>query len=185
MKVLIVDDDAVSRMILETTLRKLGHEVIVTSDGLQAWNAWREGSCPVLVSDWVMPVLDGLDLCRAIRDMGDANYTYFIILTSHSGKSHYLEAMEAGVDDFLTKPLEEDQLRARLRVAERILGLRQHVKQLEGMLPICACCKKVRDEDGNWGQMEAFISERSEARFSHGYCPECEEKAMKELGGKS
>ncbi len=181
MKILIAEDDATSRLVLEATLRKAGHEVVAAENGLHAWTAWREAFCPVLISDWQMPDLDGLELCRVIRRTGNANYTYIILLTAHGGKTNYLEAMTAGADDFLTKPLDVEQLLAKLHVAERILGLRQHVKRLEGILSICAYCKKIRD-DNRWRQMESYVTQHSEAQFSHGICPDCFTKVKMEAG---
>ncbi|MFA5907776.1 MAG: response regulator [Vicinamibacterales bacterium] len=181
MKILIAEDDATSRLILQATLQKAGHEVVAAENGLHAWTAWREAPCPVLISDWQMPDLDGLELCRAIRQTGNANYTYIILLTAHGGKTNYLEAMTAGADDFLTKPLDIEQLLAKLHVAERILGLRQHVKRLEGILSICSYCKKIRD-DSRWRQMESYVTQHSEAQFSHGICPDCFTKVKMEAG---
>ncbi len=183
MKILMAEDDAVSRMVLKAMLQKAGHEVVTAENGLQAWESWRSQFCPILISDWNMPELDGLGLCREIRKPGDARYTYIILLTANGGKANYLEAMEAGVDDFLTKPADDEQLLARLHVAERILGLRKHVRQLEGLLPVCAWCKKIRDEEGEWNQMETYISRyHTETRFTHGSCPECAANFLREAG---
>jgi DNA-binding response OmpR family regulator len=181
MKILIAEDDATSRLVLEATLQKAGHDVVATEDGRRAWDAWRDQFCPVLISDLQMPELDGLQLCRAIRQTRGVSYTYVILLTAHGGRANYLEAMDAGVDDFLTKPPDEEELVARLHVAERILGVRQHVKRLEGILSVCAYCKKVED-DSRWRQMESYVTEHSEAQFSHGICPECLDKVMKDMG---
>lgn len=180
MKILIAEDDSTSRLVLQVMLQKAGHEVIISVDGERAWKAWQDNFCPVVISDWFMPGLSGLELCRKIRNTPEVGYTYIILLTAYGGKSNYLEAMEAGVDDFVTKPADKEQLVARLHVAERILGLRHEVKRLEGLLPICACCKKIRDQDNQWKQLESYISQHSEATFSHGYCPECHEKALRE-----
>ncbi len=179
MKILIAEDDATSRLVLEATLQKAGHEVVATENGRHAWNACRDQFYPVLISDWKMPDLDGLQLCRAIRQAGGPSYTYIVLLTSHGGKTNYLEAMDAGADDFLTKPADEEELVAKLHVAERILGLRQHVKRLEGILSICAYCKKIRD-DSRWSQMERYVTQHSEAQFSHGICPECLAKVLED-----
>ena len=131
MKILIAEDDAASRTILSQILKQLGHEVIVTVDGEQAWGIFLAQDVPLLISDWMMPGLDGLELCRRIRADGRAAYTYIILLTVLGGKANYLEAMKAGADDFINKPFDADQLQARLRVAERILGLQRDLTRLE------------------------------------------------------
>ena len=131
MKILIAEDDAASRTILSQILKQLGHKVIVTADGEQAWGIFLAQDVPLLISDWMMPGLDGLELCRRIRADGRAAYTYIILLTVLGGKANYLEAMKAGADDFINKPFDADQLQARLRVAERILGLQRDLTRLE------------------------------------------------------
>lgn len=128
MKTLIADDDDITRLLLGTALRKLGHEVCEVTNGREALEAWRTGEYPLIISDWMMPDLDGLEFCRLIRADGRADFTYVILLTSRSGKTNYLEAMTAGADDFITKPFERDALAARVRVAERILGLHENLR---------------------------------------------------------
>ncbi len=128
MKTLIADDDAITRLLLRSALMKLGHEVHEASDGGAAWEAWKSGAFSLVVSDWMMPDLDGLEFCRRIRAEQAAGYSYLILLTSRSGKTSYLEAMNAGADDFITKPFEKDEFSARIRVAERILGLHANLR---------------------------------------------------------
>lgn len=131
MKMLVAEDDATSRVILAHVLHQLGHEVLETADGEEAWAAFQREHVPLLISDWMMPGLDGLELVRRIRAAGRPRYTYVILLTVLGGKRNYLEAMQAGTDDFITKPFDVDQLHARLRVAERILGLQTELRELE------------------------------------------------------
>ena len=123
MKILIAEDDMTSRLLFGATLKKLGHSVTAVEDGRKAWDAWRQDSYPLLISDWMMPNVDGLELCRMIRAEHSLQYTYVILLTAMDSKGSYLEGMDAGADDFITKPFDEELLAARLRVAERILGL--------------------------------------------------------------
>jgi signal transduction histidine kinase len=131
MKILIAEDDGTSRTILTHVLTELGHEVAAVADGEEAWAVFQQEHVPLLISDWMMPGVDGLELCRRIRDERRAKYTYIILLTVLDGKQNYLEAMQAGTDDFISKPFEVDQLHARLRVAERILGLQTELREME------------------------------------------------------
>lgn len=128
MKTLIADDDEITRLLLSSVLTKLGHEVQKASNGHDALEAWQGGEFSLIISDWMMPGLDGLEFCRRVRAEPCANYTYIILLTSRVGKANYLEGMEAGADDFVTKPFEKDALAARVRVAERILGLHAELR---------------------------------------------------------
>jgi DNA-binding response OmpR family regulator len=128
MKTLIAEDDDVTRLLLSSTLRKLGHDVHGATNGREAWEAWHAGEFSLVISDWMMPDLDGLEFCRRIRAEQRADYTYIVLLTSRSGKTNYLEAMTAGADDFITKPFEKDAFAARVRVAERILGLHANLR---------------------------------------------------------
>jgi DNA-binding response OmpR family regulator len=126
-----------------------------------------------------MPDIDGVVLCRRVRARQTDRYTYFLLITATGGKQRYLEGMDAGADDFITKPIDMDELRARLKAAERILGLQNHVQQLEGLLPICAYCKRIRAASEQWESIERYVEERSAAQFSHGYCPDCYEKYVR------
>ncbi|MGH8762789.1 MAG: GGDEF domain-containing response regulator [Nitrosospira sp.] len=123
MKILIAEDDTTSRLLFSATLRKLGYAATAVENGQKAWDAWKQDKYSLLISDWMMPDIDGLELCKMIRAESSLQYTYIILLTALDGKGSYLEGMDAGADDFITKPFDEEQLAARLRVAERILAL--------------------------------------------------------------
>jgi sigma-B regulation protein RsbU (phosphoserine phosphatase) len=180
MDILIVDDDPMLRVILTGALKKLGHQVTAAAGAQEALTVFNHGQVPLLISDMVMPGITGLDLVRQIRSARRPYYTYIMLLTAVTGKSGYLVGMRAGADDFLPKPIDQDLLAARLVVAERILGLQSQVKQLSGLLPICAVCKKVRDDQNYWQQVESYIARRTEARFTHSYCPDCFNKIRDE-----
>ena len=179
MKILIAEDEPVSARLLEATLKNLGHEVTKTANGSDAWDAWLLAQPHVVISDWQMPELEGVELCRRIRERRGVRYTYFILLTARGGRESFLTAMDAGIDDFLAKPVDREELAARLTVAERILGLREELHALEGLLPICSYCKRIRDADGGYGSLERYIEQRSGAEFSHGICPDCYEKHVR------
>ena len=174
MKILAVEDDQVSRAVLRQALHRLGHEVLEAQDGESAWAILQKEPVRVVVSDWMMPVLDGLGLCRKVRGHVGGEYVYFILLTSSGAtEENQRAAAEAGVDDFLTKPLNLTELWTRLRVAERILRYTTQVRQLEELMPICTYCKKIRDDQNYWQQIEGYINERTGSEFSHSICPDC------------
>jgi two-component system chemotaxis response regulator CheY len=127
-KVLIAEDDPVSRRLLEAFLSKWGYDVAVTCDGGEAWEVFNELEAPSLViSDWMMPNMDGLELCRKIREMKKSNYTYFIILTAKERKEDVVKGLEAGADDFLIKPFHQEELKYRVQIGERIIELEQRI----------------------------------------------------------
>jgi len=191
MRILIAEDDEVSRCVLEATLLKWGYEVLTVADGVEALRRLESENPPELaILDWMMPGLDGLEVCRSLRQSVRSLPSYIILLTAREGRDNLVQGLEAGADDYLTKPFDRDELRARLKVGLRIVLLQRHlaervrqleealgrVKQLQGLLPICSYCKKIRKDQGYWEQVESYISDHSEAQFSHGICPECYDK---------
>jgi two-component system, cell cycle response regulator len=130
-KILVVEDDPISRRVLEATLLKWGYEVQVAADGIEALEIIRNPDAPNLViSDWMMPRMDGLALCREIRNMEKSGYIYFIILTAKGEKKDIIEGLEAGADDFLTKPFDREELKYRTRIGERIINLEHRILEL-------------------------------------------------------
>lgn len=190
---MIADDDPVSCRLLEATLHQWGHDVRVTTDGEAAWQALQADTPALAILDWIMPGLDGLEVCRRVRERPDTRPPYLILLTSREGPGTRATALDGGADDFINKPFDHDELRARLKVGQRIVELQRtladrvneleealtNVKQLRGMLPICAWCKKVRDDHNYWHQVEAYVASHSIAKFTHGICPECFTRELK------
>jgi sigma-B regulation protein RsbU (phosphoserine phosphatase) len=171
--ILLAEDDAVTRRVLISQLKKLGHIVTEAEDGKQALACFQVAPPQVLITDWMMPIMDGPTLCTKIREEQTKEYTYIIILTALEKKTGYTEGMKAGADDFISKPADIVELNVRLRVAERIVRLQKEVAQLKGLLPICSKCKKIRVAESRWEQVESYITKRSVAQFSHGICPSC------------
>jgi sigma-B regulation protein RsbU (phosphoserine phosphatase) len=188
MRMLVAEDDPISRRLLEATLAKWGHEVVLATDGAQAWAALSADDAPRLaILDWMMPELDGVDVCRRVRTLPRAAPPYLILLTAKGRPEDTVAGLEAGADDYVTKPFDRDELRARIHAGMRIVQLQQsladrvveleqallRVKHLQGLLPICAYCKKIRDDRNYWQQVEGYIAAHSDAQFSHSICPEC------------
>ena len=134
MKVLIAEDEAVSRLILQRSVVACGHDCLVAQDGAEAWAFFEQDPVDVVISDWLMPGLDGLQLCRRVRAHPRDSYTYFVLLTSRSDKEHMVTGLEAGADDYLTKPLDRDELQARLIAAERVTSLYRQLAAQKGEL---------------------------------------------------
>jgi sigma-B regulation protein RsbU (phosphoserine phosphatase) len=182
MRILIADDDRMSTTMLGTTLKKWEFDVVVVHDGLAAWERIIGDEPPELVIvDWMMPGIDGIELCRRIRTTPLRSPVYVILLTARSSRQDLVAGLEAGADDYLTKPFDPDELRARIHVGQRTLGLIANIKQLTGLLPICSYCKRIRSDTNYWEQVEGYITEHTDARFSHGICPACMDKVMREL----
>jgi type IV pilus assembly protein PilB len=129
MKVLVAEDDTVSRMVVKKTVEKLGHECLAAVDGEEAWGLYlRDPDIDAIVSDWMMPNMDGLELCRRVRGLEREGYTFFVFLTALGGREHLLEGMRAGADEYLVKPLDAEQLRAKLLEASRVTALHRHMR---------------------------------------------------------
>lgn len=196
MKILIAEDDLVSRTMLERTLVGWNHEVVTTCDGLSAWKALSRDDAPKLaILDWMMPIMEGAEVCRRVRSLSRVEPTYLILLTSRHEKADIVAGLESGANDYIVKPFERSELRSRIRAGERILHL-QHdlamriedleralaeVRQLRGLLPICSYCKKIRDDDNYWQVVETYLAKQTDVQFSHGICPDCFSRIAREL----
>jgi phosphoserine phosphatase RsbU/P len=194
MRLLIADDDDVSRLELEALLTRHGHEVVAVSDGTAAWEVLQGEDPPRLVIlDWLMEDMDGVEVCQRVRERASLRNVYLILLTSRGDKEHIVAGLQAGANDYVTKPFDRDELLARVRVGAQMVGLQAElavrvreledalaqVNQLQGLLPICTYCKRIRDDKNHWHQVETYVKSHSEAEFSHGVCPGCWEKVVK------
>jgi DNA-binding response OmpR family regulator len=182
MRILIADDDRMSLMMLKGTLEPWGFEVVVAHDGAAAWDCIVGTDPPALaIIDWMMPALDGIELCRRVRTTALPSPIYLILLTARTSRQDLVAGLEAGADDYLSKPFDPDELRARIHVGQRTLRLIANIKRLTGLLPICSYCKRIRTDTDYWEQVESYITDHTDALFSHGICPVCMIKAMEEL----
>lgn len=181
MNILIAEDDVTSRKLLVCILEELGHTVTVTSDGEEAWESYSSMPSRLMIVDWLMPRMDGLELVRKVRaheqasDQGD--YTYIVMLTANSGQQqNHVDAMDAGVDDFLAKPLDHSELEMRLKVAQRILKAASRIRSLETILTVCTYTKKVNLPDEGWQTIEEFMRRHLGIAVSHGIEPDYYDK---------
>ena len=193
MRILIAEDDSVSRQLLETLLHKWDYDVITVDDGNQALTALEADDGPALaILDWMMPGLKGPEICRKMRSASLNRPVYLILLTSLVEKDDIVEGLDAGADDYLAKPFDAAELRARVQAGGRVVQLESElrervveledalarVKQLQGLLPICSYCKKIRDDQDYWHQVDKYVATHADVRFSHGICPSCYEEII-------
>ena len=197
MKILVADDDPISRRLVTSLVASWGHEAVPVSDGAEAWAALQAATGPlVAILDWMMPGVDGAELCRRLRASPRLVGSYVILLTSRADAASTVEGLDAGADDLLAKPFDRMELKARLGSGLRMLQLQSDlacridelqvalaaVDRLQGLLPICCLCKKIRDQQDYWREVEEYVSAHSEVQFSHGMCPECLTDELAELG---
>ena len=179
-------------------LNKWGYEALEFADGVEAWRAIEAGDAPELaLLDWILPGMDGAEICRRVRADPRLRAMYLILVTVRGGQADIVEGLEAGADDYVSKPFDPAELRARLQAGVRIVDLESalrdrvreledalsHVRQLQGLISICSYCKKIRETEDYWQNLESYFSARSDATFSHGICPSCFETLSKvEMG---
>ena len=194
MRVLIADDNDVSRLELEALLARHGHEVTAVADGTDCWAVLSGEDPPRLaVLDWLMDEMDGIEVCRRVRERPELRGVYLILLTSRGDQKHVLAGLAAGANDYVTKPFDRDELLARINVGAQVIGLQTElaarvrelegalaqVKQLQGLLPICSYCKSIRDDHNYWHEVESYFRCHSQADFSHSICPGCWSSVVK------
>jgi CheY-like chemotaxis protein len=196
-RILIAEDHAAARTALKSLLEWKGFSVTSVADGADALALLSADESPsIALLDWEMPGKSGPDICRAVRGNSEDRYRYLVIITAREGEEDIAEAMAAGADDFLRKPFGIPEVIARIRNGQRMLKLERSLasritelkraleesRQLKHLLPICTYCKKIRDDSDYWHQLETYIQDHTGTEFSHGICPECMARVMKELG---
>lgn len=201
--ILIAEDDPASRHILTKLLTTQGYEVAHADNGAEALDKARQRPPDLLICDWMMPAMDGPTVVRELRTLPDMRALYIIMLTAKVEPQDTIDALDIGADDYIPKPFDPGillaRIRAGLRVAEleaelaaRNERLEQTVRDLEkalaevhtlrGLLPMCAWCRKVRNDNQYWLTLEEYVKQHAEVDFTHGICPECRQKLFSEGG---
>ena len=188
MRILIAEDERVTARILTSLLTSWGYETEVAYDGKSALEMITSQRAPYLaLLDWMLPGMDGPEVCRRTRAGKLPTPGYLILLTARSAQADLVEGLNAGADEYLIKPIDPAELRARLSAGVRILDLQTrlaaqvreleealgNIRKLTGLLPICAYCKSIRDDSNYWHRVEEYVSEHTDVQFSHGICPKC------------
>lgn len=194
MRLLIAEDDAISRRMLEITCQSWGFDVLAVGDGEAAWRVLQADDAPPLaLLDWMMPGMEGVEVIRRVRSRNSPQPAYMILLTARSSRDDIVSGLLATADDYVTKPFDRQELHARLQAGRRIVRLQidlaakvadleaalGRVKKLQGLLPICSYCKRIRNDGNYWQRVESYIAEHSEAEFTHGVCPHCYDTIVK------
>jgi phosphoserine phosphatase RsbU/P len=194
MIVLVADDLDVNRKLLRTLLAADGYDVIEASEGVEALEILQGATGPIVgLIDWEMPKMEGIEVCRETRKIENAPPIYLILLTVRDSKLDTVTGLKAGANDYITKPFDKTELLARVAIGRQMVQLQQtltervaelgealiSVKQLGGLLPICSYCKKIRDDQNYWQQVESYVGQHSDAKFSHSICPQCYEDIVR------
>jgi phosphoserine phosphatase RsbU/P len=191
MKILVAEDEYITRLMVQVSLETWGFRVDCVSDGNEAWEALQKPDAPqIAILDWEMPGLDGVEVCRRVKELEKETPIYIILLTGRDSRNDILHGFDMGADDYMTKPFDDNELRARVRVAERLVHIQislsesveelryvlDQMESLQGALPVCVSCKKIQGSDDSWDSLENSIQHRSEPRFMYIECPECAQK---------
>ena len=194
MTVLIADDNDVNRKLLYVILSKAGYDIIEAHNGAEALHILQNITSPLVgLIDWEMPEMEGVEACRQARACKTAPPMFLILVTVRDSKQDVVAGLEAGANDYITKPFDQTELLARVKIGAQMVELQQaltqhvqeleealtNVKQLSGLLPICSYCKKIRDDQNYWERVDAYVTKHSEAQFSHSICPQCYEDIVK------
>ncbi len=196
MRILVAEDGKVDRLRLEKVLSEWGFDVESFTDGQKVLDRLSETEPPRLcILDWMMPSVEGTELCRRIREKFPEQSFYLILLTARQGIDNVVEGLSAGADDYVTKPFVARELRQRIDVGVRVLGLErllhqkvtlleealEDVKRLQGLLPICSYCNKIRNDEDYWEKVDIYISKNADVEFSHSICPTCYEQHVQPM----
>ncbi len=188
MNVLIAEDEYTTRLMVQVSLENWGYSVTSVADGKAAWEkVKKDDAIDVAILDWEMPEIDGVELCKRIKNLQRSNPVYVILLTGRDSQNDILCGFDAGADDYMTKPFNDDELRARVRVAKRLVTIQSSLSQsvdelrtaldmveaLQGSIPVCTSCLQIEGENGTWATLKTSVREAFDLRFTPEICPSC------------
>ncbi|MDR3629496.1 MAG: response regulator transcription factor [Desulfocapsaceae bacterium] len=194
MKILIAEDEYITRLMIQVSLEKWGYRVDCVSNGREAWEALQKPDAPqIAILDWEMPDMDGVEVCRRVKELERETPIYIVLLTGRDSRNDILHGFDMGADDYMTKPFDDNELRARVRVAERLVHIQislaesveelryvlDQMESLQGTLPVCTGCQKIKGGDDAWISLDEALHDESEHRLLPMQCPECMGKARR------
>ncbi len=192
-KVLVVDDDPDVLFATSRIVKKEGFQVFTASDGRECLESAGKNKPDLILLDVMLPDANGIDLCGKIKKDPELGSAFVVLISGSKTESdEQAEGLDAGADGYIARPISNRELRSRIhsmvrilsaeRERDRLIGELQEalsaIRQLQGLLPICSSCKKIRDDKGYWVKLENYISDHSEATFTHGLCQECADKYL-------
>ena len=188
MKILIAEDEYITRLMVQVSLEKWGYRVDCVSDGNEAWEVLQKPDAPqIAILDWEMPGLDGVEVCRRVKELEKETPIYVILLTGRDNRNDILHGFDMGADDYMTKPFDDNELRAWVRVAERLVHIQislaesveelryvlDQMESLQGALPVCKSCHKIQGSEDAWISLDEAMHDQSDPRILPTKCPEC------------
>ncbi|MCP4348847.1 MAG: response regulator [Desulfobacterales bacterium] len=193
--VLVIDDNIQNLQVLSEMLRSRNYKVATVKDGFKALKFAKTKNPDIILLDIIMPEMNGFEVCRQLKSKDNTKDIPIIFISALNETEDIVKGFRAGGADYITKPFQSEEVLARVEVHLNLRRLQKHlqeknaqlkdalekVKTLKGLIPICANCKKIRDDKGYWHQVEAYIRKHSEAKFSHGICSECLKKLYPEV----
>ncbi|MDY0360753.1 MAG: response regulator [Desulforegulaceae bacterium] len=174
--IMVVDDNSKNLQVVGKILYKNGYDLSLLGDGKSVLELAREKQPDLILLDIMMPVMDGFEVCQLLKNDELTKNIPVIFLTAKTDEDDIVKGFETGGVDYIKKPFNPRELLARVNTHVELKRSREEIKTLKGFIPICACCKKIRDDKGFWEDVEKYIEERSYAKFSHGMCPDCVKK---------
>ncbi len=179
--ILIVDDNPENIEFLANLLQEKGYDLAFALNGEKALEVVVPTRPELILLDVMMPEMDGYEVCRKLKTFPACKHIPVIFLTAKTDTDDIIRGFDVGGNDYVTKPFNSRELLVRIRNQLELKKSKEEIKTLRGLIPICSYCKNIRDDKGYWAQLETYMSDHTDAVFTHGVCPACHEKVVTEL----